>query len=271
MTKQFAQFTGSIPENYEKGLVPHIFLDYGKDLADRIATLNPRKLLEIAAGTGIVTCMLRDVLDNKTHITATDLNSEMLEVAQQKLDKADNIELKPADATALPFEDEAFGVVVCQFGVMFFPDKDSSYREVYRTLSPGGKYVFNVWDSFENNHFARIAHETIATFFPDEPPEFLRLPFGYNQIDEIKDSLVDAGFNNITSEILQRNKEIPDAEVFARGLVCGNPTAEEIKERGNADPEEVVLALSKALRNEFGNDPGQMTMQAILFTASKST
>lgn len=269
MKAQFTQFTGSIPEHYEKGLVPYIFIDYGQDLADRVAALNPEKLLEIAAGTGVVTCMLQEALGDSTHMTVTDLNPEMLEVTQGKLGDFKNIKVQPADALALPFDDEVFDAVICQFGVMFFPDKATSYREVYRTLKSGGKYFFNVWDSFEHNAYARIAHEVICNTFPDNPPQFLQLPFGYYQTEAISDSLTDAGFINITVDVLRIEKIIPDTENFARGLVCGNPTAEEIKDRGDKDPEDVVSVLSEALKKEFGDNPGRMSLQSILFSVTK--
>jgi ubiquinone/menaquinone biosynthesis C-methylase UbiE len=170
MADQAAQFVGTIPENYDRGLGPHVFVDYAADLVRRVASGSPSKVLELAAGTGIVTRMLRDALPASAHLLATDLNPPMLEVARKKFNAGDKIVFQPADATALPFEDAAFDAIACQFGVMFFPDKDKSYREAYRVLSPGGRYLFNVWDAFEYNPFARIAHETIGRFLPPDVP-----------------------------------------------------------------------------------------------------
>jgi ubiquinone/menaquinone biosynthesis C-methylase UbiE len=138
--------------------------------------MHPHTLLEIAAGTGIVTRMIRDAIPGGTQITATDLNPPMLEVARRKFSHTDHVTFQQADATALPFAEAAFDTVACQFGVMFFPDKDRSYREVYRVLVPGGHYVFNVWDSFTHNPHARIQHETIASFFPQDPPGCYKVP-----------------------------------------------------------------------------------------------
>jgi ubiquinone/menaquinone biosynthesis C-methylase UbiE len=126
MTGQAANFTGSIPENYDRGLVPHIFVDYAADLSRRVAALNPRRVLEIAAGTGAVTRQLRDALPAVASLTASDLNPPMLEVAKQKFRAGEDVAFQPADATSLPFADAAVDVVACQFGVMFFPDKDRS-------------------------------------------------------------------------------------------------------------------------------------------------
>jgi SAM-dependent methyltransferase len=269
MTNQSAHFVGEIPEYYDRGLGPHFFVDYGRDLAQRVAALKPKKVLETAAGTGIVTRMLRDALPSATELVASDLNPPMLEFAKRKFKSGERVEFISADATALQFPDASFDAVACQFGVMFFPDKDKSYREAHRVLRLGGHYIFNVWDSWEHNPSTRLAHETIAGFFPSDPPGFYKVPFGYYAIDPIKTSLLAAGFDQISAHVIKIDKIVPDAEIFAKGLVLGNPIIEQIRERGTASPEEVVVAVTQALRRAFGADPGRILLQAIVFSARK--
>ena len=120
---------------------------------------------------------------------------------------------------------------------MFFPQKDTSYREVHRVLAPGGRYLFSVWDSHRHNPFGRIAHETAASFFPADPPQFYMVPFSYYQIDPIKESLIDAGFTDIRVAVIRLEKEIPDSARFARGLVHGNPLIDQIRARSGVDPD----------------------------------
>ena len=264
-----ASFVGNIPEHYDRHLGPLLFVDYAADIARRAAACSPARVLETAAGTGIVTRRLRDVLSLGARLTATDLNPPMLEVARTKFRSDEQVDFQPADATSLPFPDGSFEAVVCQFGVMFFPEKDKSYREIHRVLAPGGRYLFSVWDAHRYNPFGRIAHEVPGGFFPANPPQFYKVPFSYHQIDPIKESLIDAAFTDIKVDVLMLKKEIPDAALLARGLVYGNPLIDQIRARGGVDPDRVVDALAQALRVEFGADPGRMTLQAIVFSARK--
>src|SRR5262249_18999843 len=153
-----------IPTHYDQDLGPVIFADYAVDLAKRAGACRPTRVLEIAAGTGIVSRQLRDVLPDDAELVVTDLNAPMLALAGAKFRSGEHVAFELADATALPFGDNRFNAVICQFGLMFFPDKDKSFREVYRVLAPGGRYFFSVWDEHRYNPFGRIADETVAKF-----------------------------------------------------------------------------------------------------------
>ena len=269
MIEQAAHFAGTIPENYDSGLGPHLFVDFAADLARRAVAAKPGRVLETAAGTGIVTRMLRDSLPGSARLVASDLNPPMLSVARRKFGAAEKIEFQQADATALPFDDGAFDTIVCQFGVMFFHDKDKAYREAYRVLGRGGHYYFNVWDSFDFNPFARISHDTVGGFFNGDAPAFFTVPFGYHRIDEIKSSLLAAGFTDISVHVLKIDKTITASRQFAEGLILGNPIIEEIRVRGTTDSAAIIAAVGAALQNAFGEDPGRMPLQAIVFSALK--
>jgi SAM-dependent methyltransferase len=261
-------FSGSsIPENYDAGLGPMIFVDYALDIARRAAALNPKRVLETAAGTGIVSRRLRNQLPPATKLVSTDLSPAMLEVAKAKFKPSEQMAFQPADAMALPFPDASFDVVVCQFGVMFFPDKDKSYREVNRVLAPGARYLFSVWDSHRYNAFGRIPHELLARFFPDDPPQFQSIPFSYG-FEPIRDSLVAGGFADVTAHVVRFEKDTGDASGLARGIVFGAPVADQIKARGGFSPEQFFDALLAEYQREFGN-PGRMSMQATVFSATK--
>lgn len=266
MTTKAAEFVGSIPENYDAGLGPHLFIDYAQDIARRVAELRPKSVLELASGTGIVTRRLRDALAPECSLIASDLNPPMLEVAKAKFRDDELISFEQVDAMDLGFEDATFDVVTCQFGVMFFPDKGRSYAEVHQVLKTGGTYVFNVWDSWRANSFAQIAHETVESFFPDDPPGFYKVPFGYYDAEEIRKAVLQAGFSHVSIDTVQRTSKIPSANKFAQGLVFGNPLFEEIVSR-DGDPEEIRAALADAIERKLGSE---MSLQALVIQAKKT-
>jgi len=269
MSDGAADFTGSIPALYDHGLGPIFFAEFGDDIARRVAESAPMRVLEIAAGTGIVTRRLRDLLPREAHLTATDLNPSMLEVARGKFHPNEMVEFQSADATALPFPNAGFDALVCQFGVMFFPDKDKGFREALRVLVNGGRYLFSVWDSDRHNPIGPPITETLAGFFPHDPPQFYQVPFGYHRLDPIKDSLAAAGFSDLRISVLSLNKIVPDLADYSRALVFGNPLIDQIRARGVVDPERVVDALAKALPRKFGTDPTRIPLQAIVFEARR--
>ena len=179
-------FAGSIPELYDRLMVPLIFDVYARDMARRVAALRPRRVLETATGTGAVTRAMTAALPEAALI-ATDLNQAMLDHAAARHPSRDSVQWRQADALALPFEDASFDVVVCQFGAMFFPDRVKGYAEARRVVKPGGHYLFSVWDRIADNEFADVVTEALARIFPDDPPRFLaRTPHGYHDGDRIR-------------------------------------------------------------------------------------
>jgi len=194
-------FAGSIPENYDRYMVPLIFEAYAADLARRVAALAPRAVLETAAGSGVVTRALAPALPNAASYIATDLNQPMVDYAASQQPPDTRLAWRQADALALPFEDATFDLVCCQFGAMFFPDRVAGYREARRVLKPGGHFLFNVWDRIEENVFADEVTNALAEIFPDDPPRFLaRTPHGYHDTALIRRELEAAGFSQADIE-----------------------------------------------------------------------
>jgi len=253
MNEQAAQFIRSIPENYDRGLGPVLFKGWADEISRRIALLNPKNVLELAAGTGIVTRQLRNVLSAGCQLVVTDLNPPMLEVAKNKFHPEENVLFEQADAMELRYESEFFDLVLCQFGVMFFPDKERSHSEVHRVLQPEGHYLFTLWDSWEANPFAKVIHETIALFFPNDPPGFYRVPYGYHEVGEIRNAALAGGFDNVTVQRLEMPSKIKSARAFAEGLIYGNPLYDEVVTRGG-DPAEVCDALEAAVTSRMGDN-----------------
>jgi ubiquinone/menaquinone biosynthesis C-methylase UbiE len=260
-----SHFTGDIPDFYDRGLGHAMFEGYAADIAGRAAADNPSRLLETAAGTGIVTRRLRDALPASAEITVTDLNADMLARARAKFSVGERVTFMSADATDLPFPHQSFDAVVCQFGVMFFPDKIRAYREVKRVLRGGGRYLFSVWDAHAHNSFARLAHEAVSQSHPSDPPPFFQVPFGYHHVEVIRDSLREAGFDAIDASIVRLESRVPDPALFARGLIYGSPVIEQIRSRPAMDPERLVETLTDSLVRELGLPERPLELQAIVF------
>ncbi|MGZ0080065.1 class I SAM-dependent methyltransferase [Methylomonas sp. ZR1] len=252
---------------YDRDLGPVLFEHYGADTARRVAEQAPMDVLEIAAGTGIVTRHLRNGLKKEARLTAIDISDSMMNVARQKFQLGEQIIFQNADATALPFADASFDAVACQFGIMFF-DRDKGFREVYRTLKPGGRYLFRVWDSERYNPFARLSYQVLKQYFPSDPPQFLFDPVSCHQIDPLKEQLIQIGFDPIVISVQRHAYDIFDVTAFARALVY-TPVIFEIRDRGGVDPEDIVKQLAEAFKKEFGEGPTRYPMQAILFETEK--
>ena len=261
-------FAGSIPKLYDEFLVPLIFADFADDIAKRIAALSPSVLLETAAGTGAVTRAVAAALPRDVRYVATDLNEPMLAVAAQRQGEDDRISWRQADASALPFDDAAFDVVCCQFGVMFFPDRIKGYTEAKRVLRPGGTFVFNVWDRIEDNVFAHDATVALGKMFPDDPPRFMaRTPHGYHDEAVIKAELEQAGFSHISIETRPAVSRAPTPEYVAIAYCQGTPLRSEIEARDAARLQAATDAVAEAIRTRYGPGPVEARIQALVITA----
>ena len=265
----YAQVGSNLPACYDAGLGPIFFVDFADDIARRVASAAPLRVLETAAGTGIVSRRLRDLLPVAAELTVTDLNPGMLEVARRKFSDREQVTIEPADAGALPFADGSFDAIVCQFGLMFFPDRNLAFREAHRTLARGGRYLFSVWDSLRHNRIGHLVTEIVAGFFPGDPPRFFEAPFNCHRVDPIRDGLDEAGFADLRIAVLSVDKIVPDVPTYAQALVPGSPLLDEIRARGDVDPERVVAALAEALPREFGAAPTRIPLQAIVFEARR--
>jgi SAM-dependent methyltransferase len=261
-------FTGSIPAIYETYLVPLIFQDYARDIAARAAARAPQRVLEIAAGTGVVTRALAKTLPASTELVATDLNPAMLEHAA-RLVTGRSVEFRQADAMQLPFADQSVDVIVIQFGVMFFPDKAKAHAEARRVLRPGGALIFNVWDDLDNNEFAAACHAGLERFFPNDPPRFLaRAPYGYFDKAQVAADLAAGGFQ-ATPEIvtIAERSRAPRAVDPAIGYCQGSPLRADIEGRGPLEPASDAAAEEVARR--FGPGPIDGKIQAHVVTVER--
>jgi ubiquinone/menaquinone biosynthesis C-methylase UbiE len=267
MSAHDTHFVGSIPLVYDELLGPLVFAPYAEDLAERVGRGAPSTVLDIAAGTGVLTRALARALAS-ARIVASDLNEAMLGVAQRK--SLPRVTWKHADAEHLPFDDAAFDAVVCQFGYMFVPDKHAAYREARRVLGPAGRLVVSVWGALDRNELTEVVAESVARSFPHDPPRFFeRTPFGYHDGAALRSELERAGFENVEVESVEKVTQAPSPELVARGLCLGTPLRNEIEARDPSRLDAVTAAAGAALRERFGAGPFENHMHALVLSARR--
>ncbi len=260
-------FSDSIPEDYDTYLGPFLFESFAQDLASRMVVEPGGVILETACGTGVSTEYLRRSTGAGISIVATDVSEPMLEHARARRSWLEGVSFERADAAALPFEEGSFHAVAQQSGLMFMPDKLEVLREAHRVLRPGGQLVFNVWDDLASNPFVQVAQDAIESFFDEDPPQFLYLPWSYHEHELIGKLMVEAGFADFELHTVAHVAERPSAREVATGLVRGNPTILDVRARANGSTDDVIDAVTEALGRAFGSDPFRAPMQAIVVTA----
>jgi len=263
-------FSDAIAKFYEKYMVPLIFEPYAVDLANRLASRSHNHVLEVAAGTGVLTRCLASVLPDSVSIVATDLNQPMLDHAAT-LGTKRPVEWRHADAMQLPFADGTFDAVVCQFGAMFFPDKSKAYSEAHRVLKPGGVFIFNVWDRIEENDFADIITKSLESLFPEDPPRFMaRIPHGYYDGTIIKRDLASAGFTTTPQiDVVAARSRAGSFRDPAIAYCQGTPLRNEIEARDASRLDEATDVAAEAIARRFGRGAVDGKIQAHIVKQTK--
>ncbi|MEO7393114.1 MAG: class I SAM-dependent methyltransferase [Ramlibacter sp.] len=260
-------FTGSVAQFYERYMVPLIFEPYAVDLSKRVAHAGPKRVLELAAGTGVVTRKLAVMLDASSEIVATDLNPAMIEEAA-RIGTARPVQWRQVDAMQLLFDSASFDVVACQFGVMFFPDRPRADAEARRVLRPGGLFIFNAWGAIGENEFADAVADALAAVFPEDPPRFMeRTPHGYHDGGRIVQDLAAAGFTHTpTVETVAFTSRAATPGIAALAYCQGTPWRGEIEARDPNGLARATQAAEAELTRRFGDGPIEGRIEALVAT-----
>lgn len=255
-------FEHSTPELYDRLMGPLLFEPWAEVLANRAAQYRPQRILETAAGTGILTEALHRAIPAAT-IVATDVNPAMLGQASRRV-QSNQISFQQADAQNLPFEEE-FDLVVCQFGAMFFPDKQVAHRQARRVLRHGGRYLLLTFDRLDRNPVPEAAGRAVASLFADDPRYMERGPFSYSDAGMIETDLRTSGFEDVGIETLTQSSRVNAADAAA-GIVLGSPFRAEIEQLGASALQRSLDAVKEALVPWDGKDA---PMSAHLASATK--
>lgn len=254
------RWVDSMPEAYERWLVPALFRPFAVELARRASARSPRRILELAAGTGVLT---RELIDATApaKVTATDLNPAMIDFGREL---ASGATWELADAGALPFEAGQFDLVACQFGVMFFPDKPAAFAEARRVLAADGRLLFNTWSSLETNHFAAALMAGLERAFPEDPPSFVAaFPHGYSDVDTVLADLEAGGLSPLAVETVELESSAASAADLATGFCTGTPLRAAIEARGDLATALVVVTGEMERRLGSGHVTGTMTAHVV--------
>lgn len=254
-------FTGNVPLNYETYLGPLFFEPYAHDLAERLPNNKYGNILELACGTGRVTKYLMRKLQQDGTLLATDLNDAMLSIGRQKVTDA-RIQWNVVDAHDLPYEEDSFDLIVCQFGVMFFQDKPKAFREAFRVLKSGETFLFNTWDHIQYNALTEVTRKVMDQIFPDDPAPFLtKGPFSLFDKELIHQLLTDAGFKDITIDTVRITSTATSVQDCLNGIIDGTPISAYLQER-NTPTAEVKEKVAEALETYRENGALKLPMQA---------
>ncbi|MFF5922807.1 class I SAM-dependent methyltransferase [Streptomyces flavochromogenes] len=257
------RWSESMPAAYEQYLVPVVFQPFAGDLAARAAVLRPQRILELAAGTGVLTSALL-VAAPSAKVTATDLNEAMVAFGSARSPGA---VWRQADAQRLPFPDGGFDLVACQFGVMFFPDRIGAFTEVRRVLAPGGRFLFNTWGSLGAHAFEVALQAGLERAFPVDPPQFFRtVPHGYADPAVVAADLAAAGFAVEEEQELTLQGWAASTADLATGYLTGTPVRAAVEERG--DGPTVRAAVIEEMTARLGPGPVTAPMTAFVFRAA---
>ncbi|MFC8730831.1 class I SAM-dependent methyltransferase [Luteimicrobium sp. NPDC057192] len=267
-------FVGGLPAAYEQLLVPLFFEPYADDLVARANARRPSAVLELAAGTGVVTRRLAAALPAGCTLVATDLNAGMIDVARglapTRPDGAPPVDWRVADAQDLPFPDGSFDLVLCQFGVMFFPDRVASYAEAARVLRPGGAYLLSAWGPVGANAVAQAVDEAYRRVLPDADPNVItRVAHGYHDADRLRQDLEAGGFVVDAVETLRFEGTAPSPQAAAITIPRGSPLRAQLEPYGTQVREDVEAAATALLAERFGDGPLRAPMTALVATASR--
>ena len=262
-------FTGTIPQNYHKYLAPFLYEPFAEDLGGRLHFSKPANVLEIACGTGNATRHILLTLPAIGSVIATDISIDMISVGQKEMEDS-RLTWQETDAHELPFDDETFDHVICQFGFMFFEDRLKVMKEVFRVLQPQGKLIFNTWDDLEKNTGPALLNDIMQETFGDDAPDFFEKgPFSFHDKDEIVELLDKAGFSDTKIELVAKTNNTCDERTFIKGFMEGTQLNEFFL---NNDPivrekvrEKIMDALSVETR---GAMPG-FSLQALVVEARK--
>lgn len=224
----------------------------------RAAHLAPgMRVLDIATGTGLSAEAVLAAVGPTGHVTAADISPAMAEKARNLLGKAPNVAISVEDGQALSFSDESFDAVVCNLGLMFFPDPVRGLSEFHRVLRPGGRAAVSVNTVVERSYNHQI-NVMIARYAPSLAEAVTRT-FALGEASRLLSLFSEAGFANVETDTVRHTFVLPSFDAyygpFERG---GASTGQALA----ALPGEIRHAVREEVRRHLGDTGGPVKAEA---------
>jgi SAM-dependent methyltransferase len=260
------QVSTDAAEIYESCFVPAIFGAWAGPVADAAGIRTGDRVLDVGCGTGVLAREALRRVGQEGQVVGVDLNEGMLAVAERT---EPNIEWRLGDAASLSFEDASFDVVVSQFALMYFPDRVSSLREMWRTLAPGGRLAVASWAPIDHARGYQILVEIAARQCGGAAAAVLAAPFVLGDPAELAKLFADSGISGAKVTLHEGSIRFPSVTEFIRIEVKGSPLADMVSD----DAMQTLAAESEDALAEFVVPSGEivMPMDAHIVTASKGS
>ena len=261
-------FAGSVPENYERYLVPTIFSPWAVLLVDIAAPQLGERVLDVACGTGIVARLVAGRVGPGGKVVGLDSSPAMLAVARSVSPiSGAAVEWSEASALAIPFPEATFNLVLCQQGLQFFPDRPAALREVHRVLVPDGRLVLSVWRAIQYSPGFAILAEALARHVSSEAGKAMQTPFSLGEVDELRTLVVAAGFRDVTIRSAVKSLRFPSPEDFVRRYVAGSALAGLVAQVSPDIPEALLGDVRQELHNHVDDEGVAFPIEAHVVAA----
>lgn len=210
-------------ETYESYMVPALFGPWASVLVERANPPRGARVLDVATGTGIVARRVAERVGHEGAVVGIDLNPNMLAVARNKAaQERIAVDWREGRAETLPFENEEFDLVLCQFALMFFQDRPNALAEMRRVLRKGGRVVLSVFEGIEQYPFYKTLDDVIQRRLGMSGVQDI---FVLGDTKMLRNLMERAGFENIVIESRSMNARFPDPESFLAGEIAVDTAA----------------------------------------------
>jgi len=232
-----------LAESYERFMVPSLFGPWASYLIERANPQPGERVLDIACGTGIVARNVAPRVGSQGLVVGLDVNPDMISMARAAAERDHvAIEWHISPAEQLPFPDENFDLVFCQFGLMFFTDRHVALKEMHRVLKKGGGLVLSVWQGLDRHLFYQTLHTVSQRHFGKSSVETV---FSLGNADKLRKLLTHSGFQQVEIEPMSLMAHFPQPEEFLAWEIDINPAEAPALRNLDKEAQQAIMAAAR--------------------------